>query len=340
MDGSCEDRLDDLGAAPVAHRVAAVVDRVRDVEVLRDPLVQLLLLRLGQRGQGQARAGGQVGEVGAGAARYRVDRRRRPPAGGRARASRAAVSWSSSSPSTRITPNCRIAASTTVSAPVSLPVCEAAMPGARLGPADLDGHDGYAAARRAVRGEEEPAAVLEPFHVARDRPDLGLLGEVRDEVRGLQIRLVARGRPVREPYAQLLHRVEGAALVARLRDEGDGRSCRGRRGTRENAFRFVFGPSSRMPERATAADRDDCAAAPSSPVSAKPDAKATANFTLAWASSSMTGSGSRRAVRRGRRVRAVRRRRRARDAEDGLAGGVHGVEAGARRAPPTRSAGA
>ncbi len=46
--------------------------------------------------------------------------------GGLARANRAAVSWSSSRPSTRTTPNCRIAASTTRSAPVSLPVCEAA----------------------------------------------------------------------------------------------------------------------------------------------------------------------------------------------------------------------
>ncbi|SCG07318.1 hypothetical protein GA0115255_122411 [Streptomyces sp. Ncost-T6T-2b] len=46
--------------------------------------------------------------------------------GGRARANRAAVSWSSSRPSTRTTPNCRIAASTTWSAPVSFPVCEAA----------------------------------------------------------------------------------------------------------------------------------------------------------------------------------------------------------------------
>lgn len=47
--------------------------------------------------------------------------------GGRARASRVEVSWSWSSPSTRITPYCRIAASTTWSAPVSLPVCEAAV---------------------------------------------------------------------------------------------------------------------------------------------------------------------------------------------------------------------
>ena len=58
------------------------------------------------------------------------------------------------------------------------------------------------------------------------------------------------------------------------------------------ALRLVFGPSSRSPDRCTAAARRACAAAPSAPVSANPEAKATANFTLDSASSSITGSGS------------------------------------------------
>ena len=68
-----EDRVDDLPAAPVADRVAAVVDGVGDVQVVGDPLVQLGLLGLGEGGQVQARLGGQVGEVRAGAAGDRVD---------------------------------------------------------------------------------------------------------------------------------------------------------------------------------------------------------------------------------------------------------------------------
>lgn len=58
------------------------------------------------------------------------------------------------------------------------------------------------------------------------------------------------------------------------------------------ALRLVFGPRRRSPDRPTAAASWACASAPASPVSAKPDAKATANFTLASASCSITGSGS------------------------------------------------
>src|SRR3954447_14549866 len=60
----------------------------------------------------------------------------------------------------------------------------------------------------------------------------------------------------------------------------------------EKAFRLVLGPSSRIPDSATAAARRSCAAAPSSPVSAKPEAKTTANFTLASASCPISGRGS------------------------------------------------
>lgn len=58
------------------------------------------------------------------------------------------------------------------------------------------------------------------------------------------------------------------------------------------ALRLVLGPSSRSPEPATAVASRACARAPSAPVSANPEAKATANFTLASASFSITGRGS------------------------------------------------
>ncbi len=69
---------------------------------------------------------------------------------------------------------------------------------------------------------------------------------------------------------------------------GPSRSSR----NRSKAFRLVFGPSSRSPDRSTAAASRAWAAAPASPVSANPEAKATAKGTLASPSSSITGSGS------------------------------------------------
>ena len=49
---------------------------------------------------------------------------------------------------------------------------------------------------------------------------------------------------------------------------------------RSKALRLVLGPSSRSPERLDGGREPACAAAPSSPVSAKPEAKTTANFDL------------------------------------------------------------
>ena len=90
-----------------------------------------------------------------------------------------------------------------------------------LGAADLDRDDGHPAPGRPVGGEQKGPSVLEPLDVTGDGPDLGALGEVGDEVRGLQVRLVAGGRPVGEPYAQLLEGEHGPPLVSRLRDQGD-----------------------------------------------------------------------------------------------------------------------
>ncbi len=97
-------------------------------------------------------------------------------------------------------------------------------PGAGLGAADLDGDDGDAVAGGPVGGQQEGPAVLEALDVAGDGADLGLLGEVGDEVGGLEVGLVARGSPVGEPDAQLLEGVDGPALVAGLGDQGDGRA--------------------------------------------------------------------------------------------------------------------
>lgn len=91
-----------------------------------------------------------------------------------------------------------------------------------LGAADLHGDDGDALAGGPVGGEEEGAAVLESFDVTGDGADLGPSGEVRDEVGGLQVGLVAGGRPVGEADAQLLEGEDGPPLVAGLGDERDG----------------------------------------------------------------------------------------------------------------------
>ncbi|EPH45746.1 hypothetical protein STRAU_1204 [Streptomyces aurantiacus JA 4570] len=98
-----------------------------------------------------------------------------------------------------------------------------------------------------------------------------------------------------QAYAEFLEREDGAALVSRLGDEGDG-----------GAFEVVaellegveVGVRAEQPQARAAdgggepAGSRSCAAAPASPVSANPEANATANFTFASDSSSITGSGS------------------------------------------------
>ncbi len=75
-----------------------------------------------------------------------------------------------------------------------------------------------------ISGEHQRAAVLEAFDVARNHPDLGLVGEVTGEVRELEVDLVAGGRPVGEPDPDLLALKHGPALMSRLRDQRDRRS--------------------------------------------------------------------------------------------------------------------
>ena len=244
------------------------------------------------------------------AARDRIDDDARRRAGGRARANRAAVSWSSSRPSTRITPYCRIAASTTASAPVSLPVWEAAVRAPVSVRPTLTATTGTPRAGGPVGGEQEGAAVLEALDVAGDGADLGPLGEVGDEVGGLQIGLVAGGGPVGEADAEFLEGEDGAALVAGLGDQGDRRARRGRRGSRSKALRLVLGPSSRRPGAAPRRRR----AGPARrrpPRRSRRSRRRRRRRTSPWPRPvpRSRGGGRRRAVRRGRPVRAGRRRR-------------------------------
>ena len=93
-----------------------------------------------------------------------------------------------------------------------------------LGAAHLHGDDRHPAAGGAVGGEEEGTAVLEALDVAGDGTGAGPLGEVRDDVGGLQVGLVAGRRPVGEPDAEFMEGEHRAALVAGLGDQGDGRA--------------------------------------------------------------------------------------------------------------------
>ena len=173
------------------------------------------------------------------------------PLVGRVRASAAETSSSSSSPSTRVTPNWRNTAVVTASEPVRWPVWHCAIDAPVVGAADLHHHDRLAQLGRVVGGEHQRAPVLEALDVAGDHADLGLVGEVAAEVGELEVDLVAGRRPVREPDAELLALEHRPALVARLGDRA--RSTGPSRSSRKssNALRFVLGPSRRTSPAAT-----------------------------------------------------------------------------------------
>lgn len=216
-----EDRVDDLPAALVPDRVAAVVHRVGHTQVLGYPLVQFGLPGLRQGRQAQPRLRGQVGEVRARAARDRVDddtvRARRPgprQQGGGVLEFVQPVDADHAVLAHRGVHH-RVGAG-------EFAGVRRGRAGAGLGAAHLDRDNGHPAPGGPVGGEQKGAAVLEPLDVAGDGADLGPLGEVGDEVGGLQIGLVAGGRPVGQADAELLEGEDGAALVAGLRDQGDG----------------------------------------------------------------------------------------------------------------------
>ena len=71
--GIGDEGVEDLPSPPVADGVPAVVDGVRDPQVPRDPLPELLLGLGAEPGEPEAAAGTDVGHVGAGAAGDRID---------------------------------------------------------------------------------------------------------------------------------------------------------------------------------------------------------------------------------------------------------------------------
>ena len=91
-----------------------------------------------------------------------------------------------------------------------------------VGSPHLYGHDGHLAPGRRVGSQLEGAAVLEPLDVAGHRAGGREAREVVDEVGGLQVRLVARRRPVRQLDPDLLALEHRAALVPALGDQRHG----------------------------------------------------------------------------------------------------------------------
>src|SRR3989441_4863162 len=76
-------------------------------------------------------------------------------------------------------------------------------PRARLGAADLDHHQRLAALRRELGHLEKLARVLEPLDEAGDDAGGGVIEQVPREVGTIEVRLIARGDDVAEPYARV-----------------------------------------------------------------------------------------------------------------------------------------
>src|SRR5690606_22963857 len=130
----------------------------------------------------------------------------------------------------------------------------------------------------------------------RARPDLRhprprRSGGAGEEAGGLRGGRGPGGRPVGDADAALLEGEDRQPLVAGLGDRGD----RGSFEAAPEALEGVevgVGAEPPHPGSATAAAGRSWAAAPSSPVSANPEANTTAERALAAAGSSTTGSGS------------------------------------------------
>ena len=142
--------------------------------------------------------------------------------GGAAFDSRVAVSWSSSRPSTRVTPSWRNTAEVDLVGPGQVAGVRVGHRRPLVGLAHLDDDDRHPLPGGVVGGQHERAPVLEALDVGGDDPDVGLVGEPAGEVGELQVDLVARRRPRAQVQAQLLGLVDRPALVSALGDEGDG----------------------------------------------------------------------------------------------------------------------
>ena len=218
--GIVEDRVEDLRPPLVAGGMAAGVDRVRHAQVLGDPLVQRGLRRGRELRQAQPDRRRPVRDVRVGPPGDGVDRDA-VPAGTTAPREHGGDLEQLVEPvdaDHAELPEHR----------VEHPVASREMAGVRLDPrppdvaaARFDQHDRNAPPRRTVRGQHERPAVLEPLDVAGDRADVGLLGEVRDHVGGLDVAFVAGERPAPQRDAEILGLIDGPPLVPALRDQGD-----------------------------------------------------------------------------------------------------------------------
>ena len=94
-------------------------------------------------------------------------------------------------------------------------------PGARLGGPHLERHHRLALGVGGLEGPPELGGVLEPLEVAGDHVGVVVIGEVLDEVRRLEVELVARRHPPAEGHAELGPLHEGTALVPALGHEAD-----------------------------------------------------------------------------------------------------------------------
>ncbi len=91
----------------------------------------------------------------------------------------------------------------------------------RLGAPHLERHDGLALGVGGLEGTAQLGGVLEPFEVAGDHGGVVVVGEVLDEVRRLEVELVARRHPPAERHAEFRALDERAALVPALGHEPD-----------------------------------------------------------------------------------------------------------------------
>ena len=215
-----QDRVEDLRPAFVASRVPAGVDRVRHAEVIGDPLVQLLLRRRGELGEPQPDGRRPIRDVRVRSAGDRIH-------------GDAVTRWP-------IAPREHRRYLEQLVEPVHPHHAELSehgvehrvgarqMPRVRLHPRPpdvasprLDQNDRHLPLRRAVRRQHERPPVLEPLDVAGDRADVRLLGEVRDDVRRLDIALVSGERPAPQRDPEVLRLVDGPTLVPALRHQRD-----------------------------------------------------------------------------------------------------------------------